>query len=601
MGERVGIEPKPMLFENKAAVLATVDRDIARALSGQIAEKHRLAFAQSFTFAVMQACREVSTLPHLLAKPVGIELIALSPEASKTARQFGGALAKLEPRSAAHLAGILYTTALPETYRATHGIFYTPPQLVDRLLLMAEDASIDWGKARVLDPACGGGGFLLPIAMRMTAALKRTNPAFVLQQIGARLHGFELDPFGAWLAQAALELALQDLIRAACRPAPQMVKVRDSLDVVPSDVGRFDLVIGNPPYGRVTLDPERRAFFKRSVYGHANLYGLFTDAALHWVKPGGIVGYVTPTSMLSGLYYKALRGLLADVAPPLAVNFVGKRNGVFTDVLQETILTTYRRGGTRRTGKVGFIACDAEGNTSWRKAGTFALPPHEDAPWLLPRTPDQVALTRRLRSMPHRLSDYDYGVSTGPLVWNRFKDQLHHERNVGFHPIIWAESVTSAGRFVWQSERRNHAPWFEARLPKDNWLIVTQPCVLLQRTTAKEQARRLIAAEMSEAFIRRHKGVIVENHLNMVRALGPEPRVPAAVIAALLNSDIVDAAFRCINGSVAVSAFELEELPLPCPEVIAELTALVASGAVTKKIESVIAAAYVRVNAAAVT
>jgi adenine-specific DNA-methyltransferase len=51
----------------------------------------------------------------------------------------------------------------------------------------------------------------------------------------------------------------------------------------------------------------------------------------------------------------------------------------------------------------------------------------------------------------------------------------------------------------------------------------------------------------------------------MVRAVGPNPGLPAAVIAGLLNSAAVDAAFRCINGSVAVSAFELEELPLPAP------------------------------------
>ena len=599
MGERVRIKPAPMLSESTAAVFAMVDRDVARALSGQIAEKQRLAFAQSFTFAVMQACRQISVLPHPLAKPEGIELLALSPEALKAAEQFGAALAKVEPRFAAHLAGTIYTTALPETYRATHGIFYTPPQLADRLLLMAEEASIDWSKARVLDPACGGGAFLLPVALRMVAALKRSNPSFILQQLGARLHGFELDPFGAWLAQVALELALQGVIRAAGRAAPKMVEVRDSLDIKQDDLGHFDLVIGNPPYGRVTPDPTRRAFFQRSVYGHANLYGLFTDAALHWVREGGVVGYVTPTSMLSGLYYKALRALLADAAPPLAVNFVGERNGVFADVLQETMLATYRRGGTARTGKVGFLAVDAEGNTSCQKGGTFALPAHQDAPWLLPRMPDQVALTRRLRSMPHRLSDYGYGVSTGPLVWNRFKDQFRHDRKPGFYPVIWAESVTRAGRFEWRSEKRNHAPWFEARLPKDNWLVVTQPCVLLQRTTAKEQARRLIAAEMSEAFLGRHKGVIVENHLNMVRAVVPAPRVLAAVIAALLNSVIVDAAFRCINGSVAVSAFELEELPLPAPAVMAKLAALVVSGATAKKIEALLATAYVRDDVAA--
>jgi hypothetical protein len=136
MRARVSIKPKRSLFESAAAVFATIDRDVARVLSGQIAEKHRLAFAQSFTFAVMQACRETSILPHPLAKPKGLELIILSAEALKAASQFGAALAKLAPQFAAHLAGILYTTALPETYRATHGIFYTPPQLVGRLLLM---------------------------------------------------------------------------------------------------------------------------------------------------------------------------------------------------------------------------------------------------------------------------------------------------------------------------------------------------------------------------------------------------------------------------------------------------------------------------------
>ena len=574
------------------AVFATVDRDVAKALSGQIAEHHRLAFAQSFTFAVMQGCHELTTPAQPFAAPVGIELVPLARDAQKVARQFAAVLARAAPRNAAHLAGMLYTTALPDTYRATHGIFYTPTQLVDRLLAMAEEASIDWSTARVLDPSCGGGAFLLPIALRMVEVSGDANPSFILQQLGTRLHGFDLDPFGAWLAQAALELGLRDIIRAAGRPLPRIVEVRDSLAVDRAECGYFDLVIGNPPYGRVTPDSERRAFFRRSVYGHANLYGLFTDAALHWVREGGVVGYVTPTSMLSGLYYKALRGLLAQAAPPLAVNFVSERTGVFADVLQETVLATYRRGGMHRSGKVGFIAVDAEDNATWCKLGIFSLPRQQDAPWLLPRAPDQVGLARALRAMPHRLADYGYAVSTGPLVWNRFKDQFRSERKATFYPVIWAEAVTSTGRFIWRSERRNHAPWFEAQLPKDNWLIVTRPCVLLQRTTAKEQARRLIAAELPAAFINRHKGVIVENHLNMVRAIVPTPALSAAVIAALLNSAIVDAAFRCINGSVAVSAFELEALPLPPPAVMAQLSGLVAAGAAPRKIEALLAASY---------
>ncbi len=93
---------------------------------------------------------------------------------------------------------------------------------------------------------------------------------------------------------------------------------------------------------------------------------------------------------------------------------------------------------------------------------------------------------------------------------------------------------------------------------------------------------------------------MIENHLNMVRAISSAPTVPAAVIAALLNSAAVDAAFRCINGSVAVSAFELEELPLPSPAAMKTLGRLVAAKAPAEKIETVIAGAYGRADAAIV-
>ena len=404
----------------------------------------------------------------------------------------------------------------------------------------------------------------------MARALEGAEPAIALQSIATRLRGFDLDPFGAWLAQTTLAIALQPLARAAAHPVPMIAETRDSLNLDADEAESRDLVIGNPPYRRITLPPERRRRFARSVYGHANLYGVFTDAALYWLKRGAVVGYVTPTSMLSGLYYKALRALLAEEAPPLSVNFVSERDGVFADVLQETMLATYRKGGVPVPGKVGFI--DVAGNSKIvsRRAGRFSLPTTPSSPWLLPRAAEQAELARRLRSMPHRLADYGYGVSTGPLVWNRYKDRFRETPEAVTIPVIWAEAVTSDGRFLWRSEKRNHAPWFAVTRPRDDWLIVTQPCVLVQRTTAKEQPRRLIAAELLATFIRQHKGVTVENHLNMVRSIRPDPSVPPATIAALLNSMAVDAAFRCLNGSVAVSAFELEELPLPAPIAMAK-------------------------------
>lgn len=300
-------------------------------------------------------------------------LIPLSGEASIAAARLGNAAAELQSEHAGYFISTIYTATLPEIYRSAHGIFYTPASLVERLLLMVEEAGIRWETCRVLDPACGGGAFLVPVALRIVGTLQGTDPAFILQQLGARLRGFDIDPFGAWLAQAMLEIALQDLAARAGRPIPAIVETRDSLDLRPEESGSYDLVIGNPPYGRVSLDPERRGVFKRSVYGHANLYGVFTDAALRWTKVGGVIAYVTPTSMLSGLYYKALRQLLAAEAPPLAVDFVTERDGIFADVLQETMLATYRRGGFALGSKVGFIAVHSGGRARQKKSGVILI------------------------------------------------------------------------------------------------------------------------------------------------------------------------------------------------------------------------------------
>ena len=79
--------------------------------------------------------------------------------------------------------------------------------------------------------------------------------------------------------------------------------------------------------------------------------------------------------------------------------------------------------------------------------------------------------------------------------------------------------------------------------------------------------------------------MVIENHLNMIRPINGDPAVPAKVLSTFLNSVVVDKAFRCLSGSVAVSAYELEALPLPPPEALAPIGALIKGGAGRPAIE----------------
>jgi adenine-specific DNA-methyltransferase len=518
-----------------------------------------------------------------LSRPFATPHGKLDASALKLAEAIGHQAYSLPILEACYYLTGLYTALLPAHHRGTLGAFYTPPALANRLLDLATEAGVDWTTARVLDPASGGGAFLLPVAQRMREALADCDPALTLAQIGNRLLGLELDPHAAGLAQAMLDILLADLAMACGRPVPTLVRVADTLEEAPSET--YDLIIGNPPYGRVALTADQRQRYARSLYGHANLYGVFTDIALRWAKPDGIIAYLTPTSFLGGHYYSALRALLAADAPPLAIDFVQARRGVFEDVLQETLLALYKRNAPKTRAQVHYLTIVDEREAQVVCNGTIGLPDDAKAPWLAPREPKHSALIARVESMPNRLADLGYAVSTGPLVWNRFKKQLRQKPGgQATHPLIWAECVTADGQFIFRAEKRNHEPYFKLE-SGDAWLLVQDPGVLIQRTTSKEQARRLIAAELPSTFVKTHGGVVVENHLNMIRAT-VSPKVTPAVLAALFNSDVVDQVFRCISGSVAVSAFELEALPLPAPEALEVLGQLVKSGANKVKIEA---------------
>lgn len=498
-------------------------------------------------------------------------------------RTIGQAAARLDATQAGYAVGGIYTGLLPRQFRAVHGAYYTPPALCERLLDLAEESGVDWSSARVLDPACGGGAFLAPVARRMVEALRGRPLTVALSDIQSRLAGFELDPFAAWMSQVFLDAALIDLCNGSDIRLEPVVQVCDSLERhEPQD--RFDLVIGNPPYGRVKLSPELRAAYQRSLFGHANLYGVFTDLALRYTRPGGVIAYVTPTSFLSGEYFKALRGLLGREALPIAIDFISQRKGIFADVLQETMLAVYQHSGGPGPGQAHLISPESDGAITTEPIGTFKLPDPPTQPWLIPRIASQVSVLRRARDLPFRLCDYGYTVSTGPLVWNRHKSSLRRRPGKGRFPLVWAESVRPDGIFEFRAKRHNHQPYFQPT-PREHWVVTDCACALVQRTTAKEQARRLIAAELPSWFIAEHGAVVVENHLNMIKPLEGSPKVSPAALVALLNSKAVDQVFRCINGSVAVSAYELQALPLPAPEDMQEIERLVQSKADRETLE----------------
>lgn len=193
--------------------------------------------------------------------------------------------------------------------RKQRGIFYTPAPQVERLLDWAMPPSSIDARVRVFDPACGAGAFIVPAAMRLIEA---GLPAQVV--LGELIYGVDLDEGAVAITRAqlmALGLAHIDDDAALDALAAQLerhVRVADALTY--SSAQGFDVILTNPPYVLTQALPEPlRARLISATY-KVDLYTVFLELCLGWLKPGGRLGALTPATFLTNVHDEPLRRLL---------------------------------------------------------------------------------------------------------------------------------------------------------------------------------------------------------------------------------------------------------------------------------------------------
>jgi adenine-specific DNA-methyltransferase len=472
--------------------------------------------------------------------------------------------------------GQAYLDSLKPGVRARHGRHYTPPGLADQLWTMTRSAlGMTRGRARPLpalirDPACGAGALLLPVLRDHLRSLASADPRMTLTGLPGLIEGIDSDPTAVWLANVILAAEMLPLLAAtpkrSRRPLPSLARLGDGLA---TDRPRAGAIVMNPPYGRVRLDADDRARFAEVLYGHANLYALFLAAAIDDVGPEGAVGALIPTSFTAGRYFTNLRATVARTAPLRELSFVAERSGVFSGVLQETCLAVFSRRRPRRT-----IVSNVNGTVD---PVARVKSPRGDSPWLIPRRADDAALAAAAAALPLSLGAAGWRVSTGPLVWNRRRDDIHSRAAKNRLPIIWAADLDSPR--LRPDARRDLLRYIQPSDVADAaTLSLAEPAILVQRTTSPEQRRRIVCVELAEEDLEEWGGtVVVENHVNVLRPSGTNaPLISRATLLALLRGACMDRVIRCLSGSVAVSAYELEHLPLPDESTLASWDRLTA-------------------------
>jgi len=225
------------------------------------------------------------------------------------------ALQGIDPsRSDEDLLGPIAERHLVPEDRLALGQFFTPTPLVDLVLSFClQDA-----RARVLDPACGTGAFLVRAFVRK----RHLEPGRAPARIAAELFGVDADPLPAELARLNLAALGAD---AASAPG---IHRRDFLTMeAPSPeadhgLGRVDAVVANPPWVQQEsiashgaggpADPAtlRRQMADRTgcrLSGRSDLHAYFWPQASLFLRSGGRLGFVTSAQWLDAGYGDELR------------------------------------------------------------------------------------------------------------------------------------------------------------------------------------------------------------------------------------------------------------------------------------------------------
>lgn len=468
-----------------------------------------------------------------------------------------------------------------ETRRKQYGQFLTPPAVAR---FMARQLGPIHDGSRILDPAIGSGTLACAVIERVLAEQTASE---------IWIEGYEVD---APLAEAALEVLQLAAAHAAskgitihvCIHAADFILTRVAVkqpslfagqaDHHPAAERGYDFVIANPPYFKLRADDPRVAAASGQLAGHTNIYTLFMALTLKLLAAHGRSCFVVPRSFCSGAYFAPFRRDFLQQALPVAVHLFASREDAFKQdaVLQENVILTFQRNPSRlRWAEASWpIRISTSRGIGDLAAGVAArdVPGHLFAGernqrlfFRLPTGELDETLVESVDRWTGSLRQYAWKVSTGPVVAFRAAAWLTDSTAVAEQvavPLLWMQNVKRQ-QIEWPLANGAKPQALRVNGDSQSLVVPLANCVLLRRFSAKEEARRLVAAPLlTSGWPTQQLGL--ENHLNYIYAAEVELTEEEAIgLSAVLNSSVEDRYFRIVNGNTQVNAEELWALPLP--------------------------------------
>lgn len=239
----------------------------------------------------------------------------------------------------------LYENLMSDKERKTLGQVYTPNDVIENMVeLVFENTQISLNTT-ILDPACGGGYFLLQIFKKIKEYIIKNkinyNGCVEKHILENMIYGVDIDRFSAFLTKISL------IFEANIIDINFNIYEEDFLiDFLPDC--KFDIIIGNPPYiGHKNIEKEYSCILKDNYsevfYDKADISYCFFKASHNLLNEKGAICFITSRYFLEAKYADKLRSYINDNLTIIKIlDYNGQRvfkNAIISPMI---ILLTYK-------------------------------------------------------------------------------------------------------------------------------------------------------------------------------------------------------------------------------------------------------------------
>lgn len=334
---------------------------------------------------------------------------------------------------------------------------------------------------------------------------------------------------------------------------------------------KYDLVIGNPPYMKISKAAPEATAMPSVCYGAPNMYFLFASMSLFNLKNNAEMVYIIPRSWTSGAYFKRFREYFLSEGKLVHIHLFGSRNKVFDkeEVLQETIIVKIRK--TKIQPETVTIT-STNTNKDFNQCTTLVVPydivvSGDELYVYLVTNEEEVSVLKKLHQWNKTLPEIGLKMKTGLTVDFRNRDILRNTEEEGAVPLFYSQHI---------KEGEVHFP-----IQKEHEYVVTDQKGLMQdnhnylfvkRFTAKEESRRLQCGVYLAKKFPQYSKISTQNKINFIDGLLTNMSECLVYgLYVLFNSTIYDKYYRILNGSTQVNSTEINAMPVPDLDVIQEM------------------------------